>query len=205
MLLTLCILLLAMALISYSYHQLQNSKASIGGKISVAKSFWLAYALFHYFIYPIIFYFHIHQTELKQLLLLLIFWFYLRMLAQGLMMFAVKNWSPKYGIGHNILSVLLIGFCLIYVGINHLTFEFEEMTMVSFFLFNLMLISMVDTIYARKFHRLIGEKTKGEQAIWYASDDVQFDKINQLTTRNNYFFVLISIVLIVLLLLYDKP
>jgi hypothetical protein len=200
----LCISFLLMTTISIGYHLRQNGKSVLGGNISVAKSFWLGYAFYHYFIYSFILYWFIFPSELKQLMLMITIWFYFRMLAQGVMMFVLKNWSPKYGISHNILSSILIFSCIIYQGINYSKYDSSEILMVLLFLFNLLLIAIVDTIYARKFFNIIGNRTKGDQAIWYASNDERYSQINMLTIRNNYFFVLYSLVLIVIVMLYDK-
>lgn len=204
MLVTLGVLIIAMAVISYAYHRHQNKAQTIGGKISTAKSFWLGYALYHYFIYPVFFYFLIADACLKNLLLCVCFWFYLRMFLQGLMMFVFQNWTPKFGIAHNILSVFLLATALLIIGLENYKSFSTEVVIVSIFLFNLILISAVDTLYADRFSQIVGEKTKGKQAIWYAAETKEFEKINSMTSRNNYLFVLLSVILIVIISCYDK-
>jgi len=192
-----------MALVAFLYHRHQNTSAKIGGKISSAKSFWLAYAFFHYFIYPIYFYCLIESNHSKQLILIVAIWFYLRMMVQGFMMFVTLNWSPQLGIGHNVLTSFgLIIMALFTYWQNSLSLVFEDF-LVLIYIFNLALISFVDTIYAYRFGQIVGDQTKGKEAIWYASNDDRFNEICRLTKRNNYAFLMLSLLIILAIVFYD--
>lgn len=190
--------------ITASYYFNQNKQAKIGGKISAAKAFWLGYALFNYFIFPVFLYFFLENSTLKLVLILIICLFYLRMLIQSYLMFVSKNWIPSYGILYNIISVIFIFSLLFKLYITFNAFDENGLLLLSLFLFKLILILFTDTFYARNFKTLVGNNTKGKKAIWYASDDIKFNRINRITSRNNIFFSFLSIALITLMFYYDQ-
>lgn len=203
MLLILFILILVLAGVTYVYHWHQNASDSMGGKIAPAKSYWLAFVLFHYFIYPLFFYYWIDNQSLEGLLLYIAVWFYLRMLVQGIMMFARRNWTPRIGIAHNLITAFLLMVCQIGVLVYYFDQASTAVVLVSGYILILIAITLTDTLYAHRFSKIVGDATRGKKAIWYASDAKEFETINKLTVRNNYIFTLVSVVLIIIMY-YDK-
>lgn len=188
--------------IMYAYYRNQNSKNNIiGGKISKAKTFWLGYAMFHYFILPWWFLVFVNQNADHSFAIYTILGiFYFRMLLQMLLMFVTRNWSPVIGITYNIVaSVIFIYLSIHLIGLGIMPINY----MIIIYILNLIAILLTDTYYARSFHLLVGEETKGKTAIWFASDEEKFKPINRITARNNVIFILVSLVMLLLLLIYD--
>lgn len=197
-------LLITTVIITAYYYFKQNKQDTIGGKISAAKAFWLGYALFNYFVFPVYLYFFLENSSLKLVLTLIICLFYFRMLIQSFLMFISKNWIPTYGILYNIFSIIVILSLLVKLLTSFNAFTENSLLLLSLFLFKLILILSTDTIYAHKFKRLVGNHTKGKKAVWYASNDLKFKNINSITYRNNIFFSIVSITLITLMFFYDQ-
>ena len=52
----------------------------------------------------------------------------------------------------------------------------------------------------KRFFQIVGKRTMGADAIWYASDeDPQFRRINRITARLNVFFYALTFIIILLL------
>lgn len=195
------VLISSMIGVMYAYHFRQNNKTVIGGKISKAKTFWLGYAMFHYFILPWWILIFVAEDGINILILYTILGvFYFRMLFQTILMFVTQNWSPPIGIAYNLIaSLVLTGLAalIIYTGTLSLYY-----CILIVYICILILILLTDTFYAKSFYELVGHETKGVKAIWFASDDVKFARINRITQRNNVIFILLSLVLLLLLLKY---
>jgi hypothetical protein len=183
----------------YAYYTHQNQKNVIGGKISKAKTFWLGYAMFHYFILPWWILIYVSEDEISSIILYSILGiFYFRMLFQMLLMFVTRNWSPPLGMAYNIIASLIITSLLIYfTGSKDLPIYY---CIIIAYISIIILILLTDTFYAKRFYDLVGLETKGEKAIWFASDDEKFAHINRITQRNNVIFILLSLVLLLLIL-----
>lgn len=190
-----------MLCVMYSYYIHQNNKEVIGGKISKAKTFWLGYAMFHYFILPLWILAYISQDhDAAYFLYIILGIFYFRMLLQTVLMFVTRTWSPVIGISYNaVASIALIVISVILIQSENWTLNNYILL---FYILNLILILLTDTYYARRFHQLVGNETKGKTAIWFASEEEKFKQINLITQRNNVIFILLSLFLLLLLLIY---
>ena len=185
---------------SYVFHQYQNKKTRIGGKISVEKTLWLSYALFFYFVLcPVLSLDntinYTHRVIIGSFTVLII----IRGVFQLWFMFLSKNWSPKLGIGYNIFSLIIIISEILYfndaISISlidhHARWTFFAIIMVS-------LCLITDSVYAYKFYQIVKDKTYGSRGIWFASDDeTRFNNINKLTTRLNIGFYVCLIVFLI--------
>jgi hypothetical protein len=203
MLIILFILIGLLAGMTYAYYRHQNDTQSIGGKISPAKSYWLGFVLFHYFIYPIYYYFWVQDETLEILLVFIAGWFYLRMFFQGIMMFGSHNWTPKVGIAHNLITAFLLMICQTGITIYYFGHITTTIVLVSSYILTLIAISLTDTLYAHRFNKIVGDATQGKEAVWFASNVRQFEPLNKLTTQNNYLFTTVSF-LIIIIMYYDK-
>lgn len=148
----------------------------MGGEIAYSKSLWLMYCLYSWFILPI--YFLLHPTDSKFNLVYALFGlsFWLRGIAEMLMLYKFKNWKPIYGISHNIFSFLLLGILFIYFR-SHIFF-WEKLH-----LFALLLSLCFETYFAFFFKKYIGTKTEGEEAIWFANANDPLFAFNLKVTR----------------------
>jgi uncharacterized protein (UPF0333 family) len=199
------LLLLAVTILSglYYYYR-QNTKSTIGGKISGPKSYWLFFALFHYYIFPVYLLTSLDVQKPGYEGLVLCFGLLaIRALVQTVLMFGSKNWTPTIGLAFNFSLVAAVVYSLskmIWNGVNIQTWPFLVL-----YLLLLLAIAIMDSYYARQFHKLVGTKTMGRDAIWFAApNDSLFTNINRITHRSNVAFTLVASFLIYLFL-YGVP
>jgi len=197
----LIILILLFSLVMTGYYRRQNMSQHMGGQISLPKTIWLGLALFYYFVFPA--WWILNTSILSPILIspfIVLGFFLIRGVIQLILMYGTKNWSTKHGILFNCIGSVLFGICIIDAlqhKLNAMEYSFI------FYMILLILFQITDSIYAYRFGSIVGDDTKGEKAIWYASNDEKYKNINQLTTRLNTVYLLLSGVLIVKLLVYD--
>lgn len=169
-------------LVGTYYYYLQNQSERLGGHISAPKAYWLFFCLYVYYAVPVMVLIQLQEFPNT------ITWFYLgiclilliRMVVQLLWMFVLKKWTPNMGISFN---VILCGYLWIGAGLIYLKGEHN------LFLLTAILISLhalTDSYYAWVFKTIVGSKTMGEEAVWYAHPEkTEFKKINRITNRIN--------------------
>lgn len=195
-------LVIIMVLITLGYYRHQNSRTSIGGKISTPKAFWLGFALFSYFVFPVYLYFLFFNNDVRFIVVIIIAVFYFRMLVQGLLMFVFHSWIPYYGIAYNIFSFVVVSLSLVVLYTRFDLSDTPVIMLLSVFICKLLLILITDTFYAIKFQRIVGDNTTGRLAIWYAAEDQKFLEINRITKFNNRLFLLLGILEIIVLMIF---
>jgi hypothetical protein len=183
----------------YSYYKRQNSQNTIGGAISKAKILWLAYAVFNYFIFSLWLYFQIpHDHAFQGILTAAIILFYCRFVVQAILMFIIKKWQPPMGMAYNILCISVLSVFL--VKILSKNGNYTEGVYLLYFV-GIILTLITDTYYAKTFFQIVGKRTMGAEAIWYASDeDDKFRRINHITARFNVFFYALTTLVIYLII-----
>jgi hypothetical protein len=194
-------LILLTALFFYQYYKTQNSQNTIGGAISKAKILWLGYAVFNYFVFSVWLYFHTPVDHtFRGILMAAMILFYCRFIVQGILMFILKKWQPPMGMAYNILCISVLGVFLIDLcNKNTINISRAEGTYFLYFI-GLILTLMTDTYYAKTFFQIVGKRTMGADAIWYASDeDQKFRRINRITARLNTFFYALTTLVIYLM------
>lgn len=182
---------LLVGLLARAYHRWQNEHAGMGGAISKPKTTWLFFALYQYFILSSAAWLYLPPTNRFQgVLALFAGLMYFRLVAQGVLMFWVKQWTPPMGIAHNLAGGLLVGGAWVAAAMAPGAWNTSEMALAAW-LVMVVLMLWVDTYYAAVFYRLVGRgSTKGEAAIWYASaEDPRFVRINRVTRGFNVFFM----------------
>lgn len=183
--------LLVYLLCCFWYYKKQNNTSSIGGPIAPAKIFWLGFASFQYFVLTLILLFGIPESNtwfflLKGMVGLL----FTRAILQSLLMFVVHKWSPPMGIAYNVFCMLFL-IAAYFFKLPELFTNTALEKLLANFVMLLFFILLVDSVYAYKFYRVVGAKTKGKEAIWYASEkDPDFAKIIQLTQILNVPFAI---------------
>lgn len=188
------VLCLVHLLVCFWYYKRQASGMRIGGPISLPKITWLFLTTFHYFLLAPYLLFSVNSNEpmntaLLAFCLLIVF----RMLLQLVLMFWLKKWTPVWGISFNFLFVSIIG--LILSQGSEIDYGPVSNKLILLHLITLSLMMLVDSYYAWTFKSLVGQQTKGEQAIWYASEqDPKFASINRQTKVLNMFFVFLGLI-----------
>ena len=175
-------LLLVIASIFLSFQQNKGDK--MGGSISPAKSFWLFYCIYTWFLLlPFILYKELVPEPLYTLWLGFVGWMIFRGAAEMFMMFITKNWTPPLGIAHNISCIAWLVLGSIYYRTTLSTLELP------FIIFHISLIIglFMETYYAIVFYKIVGSKTKGDKAVWYANkEDPIFKRVVKITALFNF-------------------
>jgi hypothetical protein len=173
-----------LAALAIFMHFKQNKGEKMGGCISPSKSFWLFYCIYSWLIFiPFIYFTQDIPEPYKTSWIVFSVWFWIRGVIEMIMMFITKNWTPPIGITHNISCFLVLTLLpFIIEG------KFEPISS-AFTLFHLSLILsiMMETYYAYTFWRIIGEKTKGDEAVWYANkEEPKFKQVVLVTAIANW-------------------
>jgi len=172
--------------LAFHYKSKLAKGAAMGGAISNSKLFWLFFALSVYYVLNPLIGFGLDAVSSKALQALT--WFLIfRALFQTILMYVIKKWTPKMGIAFNIAGVALSAYYLIkfYTQIDTESLLISPayiLLFINFFCFTF------DTYYAYTFQKLVGDKTEGEQPIWYANEaDPKFKQQNKITFFTNTF------------------
>ena len=170
----------------------KQRNAKLGGEMALSKSLWLSFAILSWFILPLVFYFESLSFHFKIVLIAISLSMWIRGIIELVMLYFWKNWKPIYGIVHNVFT-----FCLgIYVLIsNTLVNSNERIYLISIFL------SLIFEIYfAYFFHKNLGKKTEGDEAIWFANatdpiykTNLQITFIANITLYATLFYFLFSL------------
>lgn len=202
MILYLLAILLLFGFFGIAYYNRQQKANIIGGSISRAKAYWLAYALFNYLAFPV-FLLLVLAPETPGYMGIIVFacLIYTRAVIQAVMMYALLNWKPPYGIVSNLLIAVVMIFFFVS---SFFRYELDGLSqyILPLFLLKLTAILLCDSYYAYIFYRIVGEATTGERGVWFASaEDSRFDYINRLTYRLNIFFTIVTIIFLALIII----
>lgn len=166
---------------TYLYFLIKHGKnPAKGGKLALCKKLWLFYTLYTWFIFlPIVLFEGYVSSLYFHSFLFLTVSMWLRAPVEIVMLYRTKNWTPPIGIAHNVLTFILFTFPLLKLNSPPLNFEF-------FFALSLGFSLIFETYYAYAFYKIVKEKTKGDDAIWFANkEDSQFKIILRVTTFFN--------------------
>lgn len=159
---------LVFIIVSFFLYWRQNNKATLGGKISRAKAVWLFYTLYVWFFFIPFFYFNYPLFPYTTIWGIFSLWMWIRGLGELFMMFVTKNWTPPLGIFHDITCALLFcGASIYWYKDLFSTFSWP----IFIFHVSLLLSILLETYYAYGFYKIVGKKTQGDEAIWYAGED----------------------------------
>ncbi|GAB4015410.1 MAG: hypothetical protein Fur0010_14420 [Bdellovibrio sp.] len=178
------IMLPATLTVGLFFYWKHNKNPKLGGAISLSKALWLIYAIYTWFIFiPYLVFAHNLPPFVTVVWKVFWFWMVFRGIVEIYMMYVSKNWSPIYGISHD-LSCLII---LIAGTIYYLPSYAQLPSVLVAFHYSLILSLALETYYAYSFFQIVKEKTKGEHAIWFASkDDPRFKKLVFITGLMNW-------------------
>ncbi len=161
----------------------QNSGARLGGPISICKALWLYWTISVWFCLIPIALTHGDWPAAA-------WWgwgglsisFWVRGIAEIYMLFVSKNWTPRIGITHDLLT--LAGLIAAYL--IHWDSLMYAAWWIQLFSLGMVLSLCFETWYAWAFLQLVRERTKGKEGIWYATkEDPKFRLILQVTTTGN--------------------
>lgn len=188
------IAVLAVAFVAFgvTYHRRQNrggasGKCRLGGAISRAKVMWLCYALFvWFFLCPIVALSGAVAEPLRALLGAFAAFMWLRGVIEAVLLYWTKSWTPPMGIGHDLACLALLGGGAWWFApaLGGLTSSLDLWTLG---LLAAVFVSLLCEVgYAWAFFRVVGQETKGDEAVWFASEeDPRFRAINRATMTMN--------------------
>ena len=180
-------LLALCALLAVRFHRQQNARGSRGGRISGPKAAWLFYAVFlWFFVCPLVALDAGVHPALRTVLGLFAASMWLRGLAELYMLYVSKNWRPPYGVGHDVLCLVLVLGSLV-LQREHLRGPLAPVDAWGLALVGLVLVTLgVEVVYASLFFHAVEGATTGEDGIWFADEEqARFQRINRLTLACN--------------------
>lgn len=96
------------------FYFLQNQLGVIGGEIALPKLMWLGYALLFWLGLPLLI---VGDRRSPPIIARTFAWLLALMVArvviEGVMLYITKNWSPLYGIGHDLICLAAMAFFLV--------------------------------------------------------------------------------------------
>jgi hypothetical protein len=180
-LLSLCVLL------GIFFWRSQNVRKSRGGRISPPKLAWLLYAVFFwFFVCPLVALDAAVPSGVRQVLGVFAVSMWIRGLAELYMLYVSKSWKPPYGIGHDLVCIVLV---IGGVALTHAQWRgpLAPVAVWGLALVGLVLVSLViEVLYAALFFQAVEGRTTGEEGIWFADEEqARFRRINRITFALN--------------------
>lgn len=175
--------------LAFHFHRKQNSQGAwTGGAISKPKSMWLAYTVSTWFFLPIwMLLAGIIPTPLIALFVFHLISWWIRGPLELMMIYKWFNWSPRYGISHDIFhALILIGlFCYAVAQMDWLDADNRRQTASLFFAIVLIITTLAEALFARMFLSARSQEEEKDN-IYFASDDPKWKKINNVTASVVY-------------------
>jgi hypothetical protein len=160
----------------------------LGGAISRGKALWLSYAVFLWFIVcPALAF----EPRIPGALRIVLGSFGLSMWLRGLielyLLYIGRGWRPPYGVGHDLFCIGLIAVEAVWLRDRLMAARADPLGRWTAALLLLVVISLIVEVgYAWAFYRVVGERTVGVDAIWFASsEDPRFRTLVRVTAIIN--------------------
>jgi len=137
------------SIVALIYQKKQNGdKPLTGGPISTPKSFWLAYTILTWFFLPLFMAFH-HQTHevLKTALVFHLISWWLRGPIELVMIYKYFNWTPKYGISHDLFHLIGLIFFITKLDIHPVNLDIHNF-IIWLFLLVTIFATMAEILFA---------------------------------------------------------
>jgi len=152
------------------FYALQNQGGLPGGGIALVKLCWLFLVIFCWFIIPLLLLFDCLSPLLKVAISVFLSSMVLRAVVELVMMFGTHNWHPHYGIGHDVLMVLLS----LFLGF----FVFKQSRLIAIYLFVMAILFTIESGFAWYMLHNVQSKTG---VIFYVPADQAHQKILTVT------------------------
>lgn len=162
-------LLAALAAAGIGFYSTQNATGRIGGEMAVQKMLWLYYAIVLWLVLPGAILFDARASSpLRAAYGALFALMSLRAVVEGWMLYVSHNWSPWYGIGHDVLCMIVGGIGIVGVArtrniparVDRWLFVHLVVTVLAF---------LPEIYFAH--YMLANFNTTGDAAIYFVPDD----------------------------------
>lgn len=175
--------LLSTVLAVVFYKKQNSSKSWTGGPISWPKALWLSYTVTTWFFMPIWF---LGTGQLPGVLipfyLFHLFSWWLRGPLELIMIYKWLNWSPRYGISHDIFHILGCVSLLIAAFWGLEGPPLEPLGIAAFIFAEIIIVMTIgEVIFAYLFLKVRTQQEESEN-IYFASDDPKWIFINRVTS-----------------------
>ena len=159
----------------------QNRGGRVGGRISSAKTLWLNYTLVSWFVVPIALLCRGGLSPAsKRALGAHLASFGARGAAEMWMLYRTHSWRVAYGVGHDLFDLALIS---VLMRDGPPVSSADEVARGHLNAIRGTLVA--EMAFATLFHRAVKGLTQGQDAIYFASDEAEFRRINRLTAAVN--------------------
>jgi len=169
-----------LAAAALGFYWLQNHYRPVGGEISWPKLFWLSYAILLWFVLPILV---AADPRLAPQWRRPFFFLFVLMLARGLaelwMLYVSLNWSPWYGIGHDLLCASVLVACAVRLWTaTPPGGRLEQLVLLHMGVTALMFVPEIYFAWYMQAHF----NTQGDAAIYFVPDDPAYAVVLRVTT-----------------------
>jgi hypothetical protein len=174
---------LFVAIQAWCYRLKQNGDNPFtGGPISWPKAFWLSYTILTWFILPLIIIFYpTLSTALRIILIIHLVSWWTRGLLELIMIYKWFNWSPRYGISHDLFHTIVIGFLFYYFRFELISTVFGSISFLAvIYILMLFISTSAEILFAFMFLKFRTE-IEARNNIYFASDEAKWNKINKIT------------------------
>jgi hypothetical protein len=156
----------------------QNTYRPVGGDISWAKLFWLMYAVLFWFVLPLLL---VADPRLgrawRRPFAVLAALMLVRGVIEFWMLYVALNWSPWYGIGHDVVCMTALA-ALAWPLRAHLTSSLERTVFVHLIVTTAIFLPEMYFAWYMQAHFT----TTGESAIYFVPDDPRYSDVLTVTT-----------------------
>lgn len=153
-----------------------------GGPISWPKAFWLSYTVQTWFFLPILFLIHPEVPSFLKIITIfhLASW-WIRGVLELVMIYKWFNWSPRYGISHDLFHLAVCGFLSLYFKNEIMMLAFGSVAfLVATYIGMLFVSTLAELLFAFIFLKMRTIQEKNEN-VYFASDDPKWIMVNRLT------------------------
>ena len=183
-----CLLIAVFA--GWFFYKNQNHTAALGGRISKPKLVWLCLAIYIYFALTTVLALEMNVAiGLRIIFGAIAALMWLRAVGELFLLYGIKKWSPKIGIGHNVfcLTAILAGVVFFKIPLDGYWDLYLVLGLIS-------LCLSLDSFYAYQFRKIVHGKTKGPDGLWFADgQEERFRRLNRITETWNWVVALILV------------
>jgi hypothetical protein len=177
-----------LAVLAFAFYQMQNRLQPVGGAISVEKMAWLALAVLQWVMLPALL---CADTRLSNMLLrpfkILLLLMLMRGVIEGGMLYVTLNWSPWYGIAHDLLCAGVLVWFALHI---HATSALERLVRGYMFVALLAFAPEIYFAWYMQAHFV----TVGDQAIYFVPDDPAYADVLLVTRISVIFFGICTLI-----------
>jgi hypothetical protein len=152
-----------------------------GGQISWPKAFWLAYAIQTWFFLPLFFFQSSTPDFIRYILIFHLISWWLRGLCELVMIYKWFNWTPRYGIGHDLFHLIGCGSLLFYFRDSMGSVAFGTTAFAAYLYILMLFISTSAEITFAMLFMKFRSKEEVENNVYFASDDPKWVFVNRYT------------------------